>query len=78
MPNSAPDTTVAMSLSRRVGTPEASAAISSSRMVAKPMPSRERSIVRAVTSDATTRISISRNRYWMKAPSTGISDGGMI
>ena len=50
MPMSAPETTVAMSLSFSVGTPEASAAISSSRMVAKPKPRRERSISRAVVS----------------------------
>ncbi len=38
MPISAPDSTVAISLSFRVGTPQASAASSSSRMVAKPKP----------------------------------------
>ena len=48
MPMKAPDSVVAISFSRSVGTPEASAASSSSRMVAKPKPSRERSIVRAV------------------------------
>ena len=48
MPMKAPDSVVAISFRRSVGTPEASAANSSSRMVAKPKPSCERSIVRAV------------------------------
>ena len=48
MPMKAPDSVVAISFSRSVGTPQASAASSSSRMVAKPKPSCERSIVRAV------------------------------
>ena len=65
MPISAPDSVVAISLSRSVGTPEASAASSSSRMVAKPKPSRERSIVRAIVIATTASTSISRNRYWM-------------
>ena len=51
MPMNAPDSVVAMSFSRSVGTPEASAASSSSRMVAKPKPSCERSMPRATASD---------------------------
>ena len=65
MPMNAPESVVAISLSRSVGTPQASAASSSSRMVAKPKPSRERSMVRAVVSAITASTSISRNRYWM-------------
>ena len=59
MPISAPDSVVAISFSRSVGTPQASAASSSSRMVAKPKPSRERSIARAIAIAATASSSIS-------------------
>ena len=51
-----PESVVAISLSRKVGTPEASAASSSSRMVAKPKPRRERSMVRAVMMASTTAL----------------------
>ena len=53
MPINAPLTVVAISLSRRVGTPPASAASSSSRIAAKPSPSRERSIHRAIATEMT-------------------------
>ena len=62
MPISAPDSVVASSLSRNVGTPDASAAASSSRIVANPMPSFERSIARAITIEATASASITRHR----------------
>ena len=62
MPMKAPDSAVATSFSRKVGTPEASAAASSSRIAAKPKPSDERSIARAVVSTITQRPSMTRKR----------------
>src|SRR5205823_1690972 len=50
---------VAISFSRKVGTPPASAASSSSRIAAKPRPNRERSIQRAMQTEMTLRAIIS-------------------
>ena len=55
MPMKPPDSAVAISFSRSVGTPDASAASSSSRIVAKPTPSRECSMARAVASATTAQ-----------------------
>ena len=62
MPIKAPLRVVAISFSRKVGTPAASAACSSSRIALKPRPSRERSIVRAIATATQLSSSINENK----------------
>ena len=57
-----PETVVAMSFRRRVGTPAHSAATSSSRMAAKPRPIFDRSIQRAADTAKIASSSITKKR----------------